>query len=67
MEKVSYLSKIKFKPFLNLIFDFIKGVNIKLNLLKYSKHLQRMLDINIFNYQNAYFKKENFYTSIFEF
>lgn len=61
MEKVSCLNKIKFKPILNHIFDFIKDVNIKLNLLKYSKHLQRILDINIFHYQDAYFKKENIY------
>ena len=61
MKKDFNLSKIKSKHILNQIFDFIKDDNFKLNFLKYSKYFQKIFDINIFNYQNAYFKKSNFY------
>ena len=61
MKKDFNLSKIKSKHIFNQIFDFIKDDNFKLNLLKYSKYFQKLFDINIFNYQSAYFKKTNFY------
>jgi len=61
MQKDFNLSKIKSKQILNHIFDFTKDVNFKLNLLKYSKYFQNILNISIFNYQNSYFKKANFY------
>ena len=61
MKKDFNLSKIKSKHILNQIFDFIKDDNFKLKFLKYSKYFQKIFDINIFNYQNAYFKKSNFY------
>ena len=61
MQKDINFSKIKSKQILNHIFDFTKDVNFKLNLLKYSKYFQNILNISIFNYQNAYFKKANFY------
>ena len=61
MEYFSELSKIKSKHILDNIFGFIKVVNLKLNLLKYSKYFQKILNITFFNYQNVYFKKANFY------
>ena len=65
MKKDFNLSKIKSKHIFNQIFDFIKDDNFKLNFLKYSKYFQKIFDINIFNYQNAYFKKSNFYLADF--
>ena len=65
MKKDFNLSKIKSKHILSQIFDFIKDDNFKLNFLKYSKYFQKIFDINIFNYQNAYFKKSNFYLADF--
>ena len=61
MEYFSELSKIKSKHILDNIFGFIKVVNLKLNLLKYSKYFQKIFNITFFNYQNVYFKKANFY------
>ena len=61
MKKDFNLSKIQSKHILNQIFDFIKDDNFKLNFLKYSKYFQKIFNISIFNYQNAYFKKTNFY------
>ena len=61
MQKDINLSKIKSKQILNHIFDFTKDINFKLNLFKYSKYFHNILNISIFNYQNAYFKKTNFY------
>ena len=61
MEYFSELSNIKSKHILDNIFGFIKVVNLKLNLLKYSKYFQKILNITFFNYQNVYFKKANFY------
>jgi len=61
MKKDFNLSKIQSKHILNQIFDFTKDDNFKLKFLKYSKYFQKIFNINIFNYQNAYFKKTNFY------
>lgn len=61
MKKSSNLYRIKSKPILNHILDFVKDDNIKLNLFKYSKQFQKKIGINFFNYQNVYFKKSNFY------
>ena len=60
MEKKSLLKKIKSKFILNYISEFINGNNIKLNLFKYSKLFQKLLNITIYDYQFAYFKKTDF-------
>lgn len=60
MEDGLCLSIIKSKDILDHVFYFIKD-NLKLNLLKYSKYFQKLFNINIFDYQVAYFNKTNFY------
>ena len=54
------LKKIKSKSILNYIFDFINGNKIVLKLIKHSKYFQKLLGINIYDYQNFYFTKSKF-------
>ena len=58
MEK-NLLEKIKSKNIYQIIFDFIKYNNFKYLLFKYSKILQKKLDIELDDYKIKYIDKLN--------
>ena len=53
------INKIKSKYIYDEIFEFSKDINLKLKLLKYSKQFQKLLHLNIFNYQKGYLQQFN--------
>ena len=57
VEIYGILIKIKSKYISDIIFDYIKNENYKMNLFKYSKIWQKKLNIEIYNYQKNYFEK----------
>ena len=65
-KNIRLFDKIKSKYIIFNITSYIKDESFLLKLIKYSKHIQKKLDINIFNYQEKYLNKrfnyENFLT-----
>ena len=54
MEDNSILAKISSKYVFQNIFDYIKDSKFKLRLFNYSKYFQKMLDIDIIDYESEY-------------
>jgi len=65
----SLISKISSKYTINIINSYIKDKSYLLKLIKYSKYIQKHLDINLINYQEKYINKrihyENFLSFLF--
>ena len=54
------LKKIKSKTILKNIFNFISNDVIKMNLFKTSNYFQKIFEIDLYDYQDKYFKKSKF-------
>ena len=57
MEDKSVLDKIESKYILKVITSYIKDDNFALKLISNSKHFQKLLDLDILDYQGKYFEK----------
>ena len=56
-KNISLFDKIKSKYIILNIISYIKDENYLLKLIKYSKYIQKKLDINILNYQEKFLNK----------
>ena len=54
------LKQIKSKTILKNIFNYISNDDIKMNLFKYSNYFQKIFELDLYDYQNKYFKKSKF-------
>ena len=65
MESRKLLSKIKSTYILERIFTYIEDNKFKLKLFTFSKSFQKKLNIELYNYQEIYFKKYDLNLNIF--
>lgn len=54
------LKQIKSKTILKNLFNFISNDDIKMNLFKYSNYFQKTFELDLYDYQDKYFKKSKF-------